>query len=58
MKSHTGGVMSLGTDALIAMSTKQKLNTTSSTEAELVGVGDSMASTCGQHIFPRNKDVV
>ena len=34
--------MSLGTGALIAMSTKQKLNTTSSTEAELVGVRDSM----------------
>ena len=31
MKSHTGGVMSLGSGALIAMSTKQKLNTTSST---------------------------
>ena len=42
MKSHTGGVMSLGAGALIAMSTKQKLNTTSSTEAELVGVSDSM----------------
>ena len=42
MKSHTGGVMSFGTGALIAMSTKQKLNTTSSTEAELVGVGESM----------------
>ena len=42
MKSHTGGVMTLGTGALIAMSTKQKLNTTSSTEAELVGVSDSM----------------
>ena len=34
--------MSLGTGALIAMSTKQKLNTNSSTEAELVGVSDSM----------------
>ena len=33
--------MSLGKGALIAMSTKQKLNTTSSTEAELVGVSDS-----------------
>ena len=42
MKSHTGGVMTLGSGALIAMSTKQKLNTTSSTEAELVGVSDSM----------------
>ena len=36
MKSHTGGVMYLGTGAVISMSTKQKLNTTSSTEAELV----------------------
>ena len=34
--------MSLGKGALIAMSTKQKLNTTSSTEAELVEVSDSM----------------
>ena len=42
MKSHTGGVMSLGTRAVIAMSKKQKLNTTSSTEAELVGVSDSL----------------
>ena len=42
MKSHTGGVMTLGSGALIAMSTKQKLNTTSSTEAELVGVSDSL----------------
>ena len=43
MKSHTGGVMSLGKGAVMAMSTKQKLNTTSSTEAELVGVSDSLA---------------
>ena len=42
MRSHTGAVMSLGKGALIAMSTKQKLNTSSSTEAELVGVSDSM----------------
>ena len=41
MKSHTGGVMTLGS-ALIAMSTKQKLNTTSSTEAELVGESDGL----------------
>ena len=42
MKSHTGGRMTLGNGALIAMSTKQKLNTTSSAEAELVGVSDSL----------------
>ena len=42
MKSHTGGVMTLGSGELIAMSTKQKLNTTSSTKAKLVAVSDSM----------------
>jgi hypothetical protein len=38
MKSHTGGVMSMGTGAAYSTSKKQKLNTKSSTEAELVGV--------------------
>ena len=32
-KSHTGGTMSMGTGALYSTSKKQKLNTTSSTEA-------------------------
>ena len=40
MKSHTGGIMTLGKGAVIATSTKQKINTKSSTEAELVGVDD------------------
>ena len=40
MKSHTGGVMTLGQGAVISVSTKQKINTKSSTEAELVGVDD------------------
>ena len=39
-KSHTGGVMSLGRGGLICKSSKQKLNTKSSTEAELVGASD------------------
>jgi hypothetical protein len=42
MRSHTGGVMSLGKGAIYSMSTRQKLNTKSSTEAELVGVDDVM----------------
>ena len=37
MKSHTGGVVSFGTGAVMSKSSKQKLNTKSSTEAELVG---------------------
>ena len=40
MKSHTGGVISFGTGAVMSKSTKQKLNTKSSTEAELVGASD------------------
>jgi hypothetical protein len=37
MKSHTGGVVSFGIGAVMSKSSKQKLNTKSSTEAELVG---------------------
>jgi hypothetical protein len=40
MKSHTGGVFSIGKGAVYATSTRQKINTRSSTEAELVGVND------------------
>ena len=38
MRSHTGGTMSFGTGVIHTKSSKQKLNTKSSTEAELVGV--------------------
>jgi hypothetical protein len=40
MRSHTGGVMSTGTGAAYSTSKKQKLNTKSSTEAELIGIDD------------------
>jgi hypothetical protein len=44
MRSHTDGVMSLGKGAVYSASTtRQKLNTRSSTEAELVGIDDLMA---------------
>ena len=42
IKSHICGVMTLDSGALIATSTKQKLNTTNSTEAELIGASDSL----------------
>jgi hypothetical protein len=38
MRSHTGGDMSLGRGVLYGTSKGQKLNTKSSTEAELGGV--------------------
>ena len=40
MKSHTGGAMSFGRGLIKSKSSKQKLNTKSSTESEVVGVID------------------
>ena len=42
MKSHSGAMMSMGQGAAISGSKKQKLNTKSSTELELVGVDEYM----------------
>ena len=39
-KSHTSGAMSLGTGVIHTRLAKQKLNTKSSTEAEVVGTSD------------------
>jgi hypothetical protein len=43
MRSHTGAVLSLGKGGVYSLSVRQKLNTKSSTEAELVGVDDAMS---------------
>ena len=50
MKSHTGIYMMLGKGATYTASCKQKLNTKSSTEAELVAVDDAM----GQVLWTRH----
>jgi hypothetical protein len=42
MKSHTGAVMTMGNGAAFTMTTRQKINTKSSIEAELVGVDDAL----------------
>ena len=40
MKSHTGGASTFGRGVIMTKSTKQKLNTRSTTESEIVGVSD------------------
>ena len=42
-KSHTGTLVTLGKGPIMAKSVKQKINTKSSTEAELVGLSDSVS---------------
>jgi hypothetical protein len=46
MRRHTGGGLTIGRGFPISVSTKQKLNTRSSTESELVGVNDMMPIIC------------
>ena len=50
-KSHTGGVMTYGGGAPQTISRKQKLNTRSSTEAELVGADDASVMILWTKLF-------
>ena len=51
MRSHTGGLISFGRGGLICKSSKQKLNTKSSTEAEVVGASDYLPHTLWVQMF-------
>ena len=51
MRSHTGLVMSLGEGCVQGSSSKQKINTGSSTEAELVAVTDRMPNVLWTNYF-------
>ena len=42
MRSHTGASLSFGRGSPYSLSSKQKINTRSSTEAEVVGVNDAL----------------
>ena len=51
MRGHSGGGLSLGRGFPIVSSTKQKLNTHSSTETEIVGADDFMPAICWTRYF-------
>jgi Reverse transcriptase (RNA-dependent DNA polymerase). len=51
MKSHTGGGISWGIGILLSMCQKQRLNTKSSTEAEVVGVSDFLPNMIWARMF-------
>ncbi len=51
MKSHTGATMSLGKGAIQSISTKQKINSRSSTEAELIAVDDALSKVMWTKLF-------
>ena len=51
MRSHTGMTMKMGKGSITTLSRKQKLNTRSSTEAELVAVDDCMAQVLWTKCF-------
>jgi hypothetical protein len=50
-RSHTGGVMTYGQGACQSISRKQRLNTRSSTEAELVGADDNATKILWTKLF-------
>ena len=54
-KSHTGGVMSWGWGVVLSMCKKQKLNTKSSTEGEIVGVSDYLPNVIWGRIEKGNE---
>jgi hypothetical protein len=55
LRSHTGGVLTLGRRAVYSTSTRQMLNTRSSTEGELVGVNDVLPQILWTKYFPEQQ---
>ena len=55
MRSHTGGTFSLGRGCITSKSSKQKINSKSSTEAELIAVDDLMSAVIWTNEFMKEQ---
>jgi hypothetical protein len=55
LKSHTGAVMTFGNGAICSISTKQKVNSRSSTEAEFIAVDDVISKVLWTKLFLMNQ---
>ena len=58
MKSHSGMTMTMGKGAITLLSRKQKLNTRSSTEAELVAVDNQGCPTQAHIVLQNNESAI
>ena len=57
MRSHTGAVMTLGKGAVVSISSKQKVNARSSTEAELIGIDDIISNVLWAKLFMQHQGI-
>ena len=58
MRSQTGGVMSFGLGVVHCKSSRQKLNTKSSTESEVVGVSDYLSYNIWMTLFLKEQGII
>ena len=57
-QSHTGGCLSWGRGSPISVSQKQKLNSRSSTESEIIAVDDMMDKILWTRLFLKDQGVM
>jgi len=55
MKGHNGVVMTIGSNVVLSRSNKQKVNTRSSREAELIAVDDTLPTVQWTKLFMKDQ---
>jgi hypothetical protein len=54
MKGHTGAVLTIGDSVVLCKSNKQKVNTRSSTESELIAIDDTLPTVQWARLFMKD----